>query len=119
MTAKENPVAANDGARIQTGQVGVRGASDSTGAPTTPAGQIAAWTDGLLEGTVSLAQMPTPVVALYLLGHIHGAQSRDDEVFRLHIENDLLHWRAYNPGKTAADFRRAQTDALWAEGVAA
>lgn len=119
MRAKESPADANGGAGIQAGQPGLFVVPNSKAAPTTPAGQLAAWVDDLLEGTVSLAVLPAPVVELYLLGHLHGAQSRDDEIFRLHVENDLLHWRAYNPGRTAADYRRAQTDALWAEGVAA
>lgn len=71
------------------------------------------WCDAIADGSISLAQLPLPVVSLYLLGYAHAehrfACNHRDRISRLEYERDLWYWIAQNPGKTANDYMTAAT----------
>lgn len=84
---------------------------------------LSEWCDALADGSISLAQLPMPVVSIYLLGYAHAehryACNHGEHIARLEHERDLWYFVANNPGKRPGDFMRAHTDLLWKEGVAA
>ena len=79
--------------------------------------------DGIASGRLDIWQLPLSIASLYLLGHAHAEYryscNHADRIARLEYERDLYYWLASNPGKSGADFLKFQTNALWAEGVAA
>lgn len=123
MTANENP-AIPDGASDDTYWPGSRFHDYIAPQLSSAANKwLNEWCDALADGTVSLAQLPLPVVSVYLLGYAHAefrySCNHADRIARLEYERDLYYWLASNPGKSGADFLKFQTNALWAEGVAA
>lgn len=122
MSANENP-AISDGESDNTHGPGSRYV-DYIAPKLSPAAAkwLEAWCDAIADGSVSLAQLPLPVVSLYLLGYAHAeirqTGSNDDRIARLEYERDLWYYCHAN-NATPADFMRAHTNLLWSEGVAA
>ena len=78
--------------------------------------------EGLILDVVSPRQFIGGLAAFYWAAHELQAWAEANRlsarVAYLERECERLHFLAFNRGKTGADFMRAQTDALWAEGVA-
>jgi hypothetical protein len=79
--------------------------------------------DGIADGRLDLWQLPISIASIYFLGYAHAelrySCNHANRIARLEYERDLYYWLASNPGKSGADFLKFQTNALWAEGVAA
>lgn len=124
MTANENPAASNDGDSERIAGPNNRYVDYIAPPLSTSAKRwLSEWCDAIADGSVSLGQLPLPVVSIYLLGYAHAEQryacSHGDELARARHERDLWYFVANNPGKRPGDFMRAHTDLLWQEGVAA
>lgn len=122
MNASENPAISDgaiDGPATQTNQ------EQSNVFRLTPAAAkwLDEWCDAIADGSMSLGQLPLPVVSLYLLGYAHAeyryACNHSEQITRIEHERDLWYFVANNPGKRPGDFMRAHTDLLWKEGSAA
>lgn len=84
---------------------------------------LEAWCDSIADCSVSLAQLPLPVVSIYLLGYAHAEHryvcNHVDRIARLEWEVGYWHFLATNRGKTGADFYRHAESELWRQEVAA
>ena len=127
MTAKENP-ALGGGASVGPGSLTSPNSNAENTRRRLELGERAGkYLDGMCDaiasGRVELWQLPLPIASLYLLGYAHAEYryscNHADRIARLEYERDLYYWLASNPGKSGADFLKFQTNALWAEGVAA
>lgn len=75
----------------------------------TAADTLQGWVDGLASGALRLWQLPDAVVALYELGHTHGATSRDEEVHRLRVEADRQ-WLIAQPSAERREYLLERLD---------